>query len=288
MNHGRRTHRLAVALTLAGLLASPAASASDPVAERLDRLAAHPEMRAAVAAPLRRAHSMELPLDLLTNKALEGAAKRVPPAVVARVLSGMVDRLAAARTQLPEVLRDRATIEASARAAMAGCQGRALLDVLPRTAEITAANGADFRRAALLCADLRAAGLASDRASALASDTVRHSPDGARFDGALVQVIRQSDSPESAGAVAGYVSEALGSGQGIQAALTAALNAIPSVGNGASTPPGLLNSKANERAGPPTDHASKAQGNGPDKTPPGLDKIPPGQDKIPPGQEKKN
>ena len=270
------------------LLLPTVAMANGPVEQALSSLQDSPELAAAAEPHLRQAHDDGLPLTMLANKAREGAAKRVPAALVGRFLAELVQHLRASREQLPVALRDAATIEALGRARSARCESRELVSVTP-IKPIARGGAAAIRRAASLCTDLRTAGLGSSHATRLAVAAVRAGPGHTHLDGTLVLAVRRAGSNETATAIAVMLTQSLNSGRGVKAAVGAALSAIPvgmAPGDSSGSPPGLTNSKASERAGPPAGHASKSQGNGPPTVPPGHGGTPPGQNKAPPGQDK--
>ena len=285
---------------MVGLLSLPAAALGDgPVDAVLSKLESSPVHARAAEGPLRRAESARLPLGLLSSKALEGAAKRVPAPILTKVLAGLVDKLQSVRALLPKEYRTAGNIESLARSTFAGCEAKSLLAVLPQRGDqpATAAqlthDGGKLRRAAALCSDLRSAGLISSQSGVLAVNAVRYAPGDAAMDGALVRAVREAGSTEAASLMATSISAALTNGAGIGGAVGQGLANHPIIGDGppnsqGNGPPETLNSKAAERAGPPGSKGAKAQGNGPPDTPPGQQNKtdPPGKQNAP-GQQKK-
>lgn len=264
---------LPLVVLTATLLGPPAASAQDQLQAFLSSLEARPELKTTLQPALDAARGAGLPTRYLVAKAKEGLAKRVPPAVIARVLRQLAGQLAGAKRLLPAGSGDP-LIETTGRALHAGVRGSEVKSAVAWLA--TDKRPGVTRRALGVLTDLRELGLSSGAAFAmltgLAGDDpgllVRPNP-GLQW--ALRRVRRESGArwPE----VARSISSALESGtkpvQALNGVMSAfGLSSLPKAkgllkhGQG---PADGLRGKAkqrNDKAKGPPPHA-RGRGNGP-------------------------
>lgn len=163
------------ALTLTLLTALPAAVAGQQAAEKMARIrsAYPPPAVERITVILRDARSRGLPAGPVLDKALEGAAKRVPAARVLPALEAYVQRLGAARDALGPDSRP-AWIVAGADALRRGVAAEDL-------GRVRREAGARTPMALVVVGDLVDAGVPGERALEVLGEALRRTPDERRL-----------------------------------------------------------------------------------------------------------
>ncbi|MFQ5747600.1 MAG: hypothetical protein ACE5HF_10340 [Gemmatimonadota bacterium] len=182
-----------VILGAAALLALPALLPAQQSARDRLREALPPEAAARVEAIAVRAAREGIPPGLIVGKALEGAAKGVPPDRIVPAVAGLARRLGQVRALLgPD--RPPSTLMAAAEAARRGVPAEAIRELSRR-------HRGDIAIPLLVLGELSRSGVPVDRALGVIDSAYQHGQRGERmlaFSAAVRRQIARGESPRRA------------------------------------------------------------------------------------------